>query len=214
MSINGLIYEYFCWSCVRRTTFRFSWVHQVGRSIVLHRLMDHETLMLFIWWYREPPLVVGWLGASLIILWCQSCFTNLIARNSKGAWLWIEVEAKLLQHKMRMSPAISMFALYHAFDWSRSLWISAVWFRIRRYVYYRQDYILKWILFQGWHINPQNRNYIRGKIPANFISSGDGPVKGSETRQRWKYARRLPYYGTMAEKAKKTALQLLYVQQM
>ena len=34
----------------------------------------------------------------------------------------------------------------------------------------------------------------------NFISSKDGREKGTETRQRSKHAKRLPYYGMMAEK--------------
>ena len=45
----------------------------------------------------------------------------------------------------------------------------------------------------------------------NFISSRDGPVKSAETRQRGKYARRLPNYRTIGEKnSKKTTLYLLY----
>ena len=38
----------------------------------------------FISWYREPPLVVGQLGPSLIIFRCQSRLTNLIARRGHG----------------------------------------------------------------------------------------------------------------------------------
>ena len=55
------------------------------------------------------------------------------------------------------------------------------------------------------------------KFLQNFISSRDGPVQSAETRQKWKHARRLTYYGMMAEKKdKKTTQQvhLLYMQQM
>ena len=37
----------------------------------------------------------------------------------------------------------------------------------------------------------------------NLVSSRDVPVKGTETRQEWKYAKRLPYYETMVEKKDK-----------
>ena len=46
-------------------------------------------------------------------------------------------------------------------------------------------------------------------FPKKFISSRDGPVKSTETRQRCKHSRRLPYYGTMAEKRDKTTLQCI-----
>ena len=47
----------------------------------------------------------------------------------------------------------------------------------------------------------------------NFISSRDGAVSSSETRQKLKHTRRLPY--TMTEKKdKKTVLYLLYKQQI
>ena len=38
------------------------------------------------------------------------------------------------------------------------------------------------------------------KFLQNFVSSRDGPVRSIETRQRWKHARRLPYYEARAEK--------------
>ena len=51
----------------------------------------------------------------------------------------------------------------------------------------------------------------REKFLQNFISSWDGPVNSTETRQGWKHARRLPY-GTMPEKKyKKATLHLLHI---
>ena len=80
-----IMHRKFPWPFVGHTKFCLSGLHQVGRSIVVHRLTDWEALMLFIWWYREPPLIVGQLGASLIILFrCWSRLSNLIARRGRG----------------------------------------------------------------------------------------------------------------------------------
>ena len=38
------------------------------------------------------------------------------------------------------------------------------------------------------------------KLLPSFLSGRDGPEKSTETRQRWKHIRRLPYYGMLAEK--------------
>ena len=50
--------------------------------IVLHRLMDRESIMLFIWWFREILLIVGSLRALLITCtctsWCRLCPANSI----------------------------------------------------------------------------------------------------------------------------------------
>ena len=52
---------------------------------------------------------------------------------------------------------------------------------------------------------------IGGKVSGNIISSTDGPEKSTETRQRCKKERRLPYYGMIVEKKdKKTTQHLLY----
>ena len=56
---------------------------------------------------------------------------------------------------------------------------------------------------------------LREKFHQNFISSRDGLEKSTETRQKWKHTRRLPYYGAVTEKKdKKTTLHLLYIQQI
>ena len=62
---------------------------------------------------------------------------------------------------------------------------------------------------------PPPLNNTNGGVWQNLISSKDGPVESRETRQRRRHTRRLPYYGTMAEKKdKKTTLYLLCVKQM
>ena len=49
------------------------------------------------------------------------------------------------------------------------------------------------------------------KLVQKLIWSTDGPIKSTETRQGWKHARRLPYFGAMAEnKDKNTTLHLLH----
>ena len=47
---------------------------------------------------------------------------------------------------------------------------------------------------------PVGIHIIGKKFLQNLISSRDGAVKGTGTRQGWKQARRLHYYGNMAEK--------------
>ena len=43
----------------------------------------------------------------------------------------------------------------------------------------------------------------RGKVPAKLDFKQGWALKGREMRQGWKYARRLPYFGTMADKKDK-----------
>ena len=63
--------------------------------------------------------------------------------------------------------------------------------------------------------NQMPPNY--GKLYSNYgkqfvqnISGRDGPAKSTETRQGWKYARRLSYYKTMKEKKDKKTTLLRY----
>ena len=57
---------------------------QVGRSVVLHRLMDREALMLLFDGSESYPLVVGRLGASLITFQGRSRLDNLMGQRGHG----------------------------------------------------------------------------------------------------------------------------------
>ena len=86
MSIDVIIHEYCSSVGPLSVAQRFTpqGFFQARRSVVLHRLMDREALMLFIWWFKELPLVVGWFGALLITFRCQSRLANLMARRGRG----------------------------------------------------------------------------------------------------------------------------------
>ena len=83
--------------------------------------------------------------------------------------------------------------IYLASDWSCSLWMSAV-----RY-------------HGNWFRNPKKKKTeTRGKkFLQNFVSSRGRLVKSTETRQGWKYPRRLRYYEMMVEKKGKKSTQHL-----
>ena len=59
---------------------------------------------------------------------------------------------------------------------------------------------------------PQKRTETMAKFfSAIHISSRDGPVESSETRQELNHTRRLPYKTVVEKKDKKTTLHLLHI---
>ena len=103
---------------------------------------------------------------------------------------------------------IKVLALYLASDPSHRLWMSTVWSHVQRWVAWYPWYKLYLEASLETH---RKRTKIKGKVLQNFISSMDGTVKSTKTRQGWKCANRLAYFRTMVEKKdKKATLHLLH----